>query len=365
MKKKITITITNCCNLNCSYCYEKFKTKDNMSFETAKNIILNEFSILKNDDTLLIDFMGGEPLINFKLIYDIVEFFKTTKYKDRILYFVSTNGTLVKDNIKDWLVENKNLIVCGLSIDGNKDSQNTNRSNSFNSIDIKFFHDTWPNTPVKMTISPYSIKNLASDVIFLHSFGFKIMNNFAYGEKWYTSENQEILKSQLEQLIDFYLSNPEIEPCQILNLNIERLAYRNDLPKIASCGAGTMMTVYDVFAKKYPCHFFQPLSIGEEKSKLSELIKFENISELIDDKCSNCNIYSICKTCYGSNFNATGDPRKRDLSICAFTKISAYYTAVLNLEKIKKIGIENLGWTKQHQKEVCLGIEDIYKYLSI
>lgn len=365
MRKKITITITNRCNLNCTYCYEQFKTKNDMNFETAKNIILHEFSVIKDDDTLLIDFMGGEPLINFNLVYDIVEFFKTTKYKNRISYFISTNGTLVKDEIKKWLQKNKDLVVCGLSLDGDRDSQNTNRSNSFDSIDIKFFYETWPNAAVKMTISPYSIKNLASDVIFMHSFGFKIMNNFAYGVNWYTLENQKILEDQLEQLIIFYLDNPTIEPCQLLNLNIGHLAYRNELPKVASCGAGTMMTVYDVFARKYPCHFFQPLSIGEEKSKLSKLIMFENTSTLIDDKCSECNIYSICKTCYGSNFNATGDPKKRDLSLCTFTKLSAYYTAVLNLEKIKKYGIKNLGWSKEHQKEICLGIEDIYKYLSI
>ena len=363
MNKKVTITITNRCNLNCTYCYEAYKTNDSMSSETAKAIILKEFSKISEDDTLLIDFMGGEPFLNFELIKEVVEFFENSEYSNRISYFVSTNGTLVKGIVKDWLISHKHLITCGLSLDGDRDSQNRNRSNSFNDIDIELFQKTWPEASIKMTVSPYSLKNLAHDVKFLHSFGFKIMNNFAFGVNWFKDEFCDILKNQLEELVIYYLDNPSIVPCQMLNLDIGRLAYRDKVNKVASCGAGTLMTVYDVFANNYPCHFFQPLSIGEKKSELSKLIEFNNISNLIDKKCETCNIYSICKTCYGSNFNATGDPRKRDLSLCSFTKLSAYYTAVLCLEKIKKYGIENLGWDEIKQTEICNGIEDIYSNL--
>ena len=365
MKKKVTITITNWCNLKCTYCYECFKSKVFMSFDTAKKIILNEFLCIKDDDSLLIDFMGGEPFLNFSLMKEIVEYFKNSVYKNRISYFVSTNGTLLTDDIKNWLIKNKEIFVCGLSMDGREDSQNTNRSNSFSLIDTNFFHTTWPDSAVKMTISPYSIKNLAEDVIFFHELGFKVMNNFAFGVDWTKNTLRDILRDELEKLIDYYVNNPSIVPCQILNLDIGLLAYRHEFTKTATCGAGTKMTVYDVFANKYPCHFFAPLSIGEKKSKLSELIQFKNISTLIDEKCSECSIYCICKTCYGSNFNATGDPKKRDKNICIFTKISAYYTALLCLEKIRRYGIDNLSWDEQKQKEICLGIEDIYNTVQI
>ena len=69
------LIITHECNLNCSYCYERFKGPGRMTVETAKEIILREIALVKESShfsEIEVDFMGGEPFINFGLIKEIL-----------------------------------------------------------------------------------------------------------------------------------------------------------------------------------------------------------------------------------------------------------------------------------------------------
>jgi len=65
-RRTCSLIITHQCNLKCTYCYELFKSKMSMSFDLAKAILLNEFERLgasEEFDEIVIDFMGGEPMI--------------------------------------------------------------------------------------------------------------------------------------------------------------------------------------------------------------------------------------------------------------------------------------------------------------
>ena len=66
-----TLMVTHACNLNCTYCYEEFKGDRYMDRELAVSIVRKEFALVENSDmfdSLQVDFMGGEPLMNFPLI---------------------------------------------------------------------------------------------------------------------------------------------------------------------------------------------------------------------------------------------------------------------------------------------------------
>ena len=76
--------------------------------------------------------------------------------------------------MKSWFRKRKEKFCLGLSLDGDRDSHNHNRSNSFESIDIEYFAQNWPNQHFKLTISEYSLQNYAHDVKFIHSFGIGI-----------------------------------------------------------------------------------------------------------------------------------------------------------------------------------------------
>ena len=156
------LCLTHNCNLNCIYCYQNHDTQHNMSFDTAKKSIDWIFTHKpENTNGVEISFIGGEPLLKFKLIKNIIEYTENTYPNENFIFYATTNGVLITNKMKEWFYENRHKMVLGLSIDGTPDSHNFNRSNSFDLIDIDFFRNTWPNQGVKMTISEYSFYHLA------------------------------------------------------------------------------------------------------------------------------------------------------------------------------------------------------------
>ena len=75
-RRTCMLMVTHACNLNCSYCYEPYKKNAHMDTDLATEIILREARFVKESDRfdeLEIDFMGGEPFMNFPLIKYVVE----------------------------------------------------------------------------------------------------------------------------------------------------------------------------------------------------------------------------------------------------------------------------------------------------
>lgn len=331
IRKSISLVVTQNCNLSCSYCYEGYKTKKIMPYNIAIDIVERYLSNSSDEyDECAIEFFGGEPFLNFVLVKQVCEYVWNRKWTKPYLFYATTNGTLIHGDIQNWLYKNKHRFYVTLSLDGNQHMHDVNRSVSFSKIDLDFFTKTWENLPVKMTISKETLPYLAAGVIYLHSLGFEINNNFAYGIDWTDTENLGILQTELEKLIEFYLSHPEIEPCSLLDMKIE---YQSHLAK-KWCGVGTHMVVFDVDGEDYPCHAFLPMSIGSEKASLAKNIDFTVNGNLVIDKCQGCLLHSICPTCYGSNYSKYGNVALRDDDLCKLTKIRALACSKLQAKKI-------------------------------
>jgi len=110
--KFLILKITNNCNLRCIYCYREGNNKKEMEFKTAKNAI---DYILKRDNRLKIQFTGGEPLLNFKLIERVVDYCRDEYPDKNISYAIQTNGTLLKEEIIEKIKELD--IKVGVSLD--------------------------------------------------------------------------------------------------------------------------------------------------------------------------------------------------------------------------------------------------------
>lgn len=321
--KSVTLTLTQQCNLNCNYCYEHYKSKQVLDFDEAKRIIDYEFQRNNDIDTLEFDLFGGEPFLEFDLLKKITEYIcEKDSSSDRVV-FATTNGTLVHGEVQEWLRKHTHCFVCGLSLDGTRDMHNINRSNSYDDIDLDFFLELYPDQDIKMTVSKKTLPNLAEGVIELHQKGFLVSCNLAYGIDWSAPENIEVLNRELHKLIDFYLENQNIEPCSMLGMEIYNVGSYPD-KIVRYCGAGKYMQSYDVDGRSYPCQFFMPLSIGEEKATAANSIQLPDeflLNDLLDEKCRSCIIRSICPNCFGSNYASTGSIYKRDDSMCRLTKI--------------------------------------------
>lgn len=125
----LSLEIINKCNLNCTYCYLGEKKNTYMSLETAQKVIdiaVHEAN-KQHDRTLMVYFIGGEPLMAFNLIKDAVDYTKKKCQETNLICKFSTtiNGTLVTDEIIDFFVEN--TFEVKVSLDGPEYVQNLNR----------------------------------------------------------------------------------------------------------------------------------------------------------------------------------------------------------------------------------------------
>lgn len=103
----LSLEIINKCNLNCTYCYLGEKKNTYMSLETAQkaiDIAVHEAN-KQYDRTLMVYFIGGEPLMAFNLMKDAVGYTKKKCQETNLICKFSTtiNGTLVTDEIIDFL----------------------------------------------------------------------------------------------------------------------------------------------------------------------------------------------------------------------------------------------------------------------
>ena len=168
IRKNCTLLITHNCNLNCTYCYEKHKDVGTMTFKMAKEIIEQEFYITSQChqfDEIEIDFLGGEPFLEFNLMKKIMEWTWSVSRPIPYFFSTSTNGTLLTKEMKDWCRIHKNKFKVVLSCDGMLNSQNINRSQCNNQIDYDFFLNVYPEQTLKMTISPQCVHLLAQETV--------------------------------------------------------------------------------------------------------------------------------------------------------------------------------------------------------
>lgn len=359
MKKTIMLTITEKCNLACTYCYEQNKTLKTMNYETAIEILDKELNLDDGYDECEIQFFGGEPFLEFSLIQKVCEYIWNNNWNKKIRCFTTTNGTLVHNEVKKWLLENKNRFTCGLSLDGLPEAHNLNRNNSFEKIDYKFFINTWEKQYVKMTISPETLCMMADGVIYLHKLGFDIDNNLAYGVNWTDEKYLDILENELSKLTEYYIENPKIQPCRMLNLHLENIATNTKIPRW--CGAGKGLKSYDVNGRVYPCQMFTPLS--NSKVNYDEILKIDfDDKNTIDSDCNSCPIYNVCPTCYGHNYSATGSISKRDKNLCKLTQISTKAIAYLWFKKLSKYTREELNITDAKAVLLLEAIEKIMEW---
>ena len=163
------LIITHQCNLNCRYCYESFKSKKAMPLEMAKEILAHEFATAEDYEGLMVDFMGGEPLVQFELLREIAEWIWSHDWPKPYILSTSTNGTLFTAESKAWFRRHAERFQVGLSLDGTPTMHRTNRGCSFQDIDLDFFLSNWPEQKVKMTVSCETLPSLAEGIIYLQS----------------------------------------------------------------------------------------------------------------------------------------------------------------------------------------------------
>lgn len=304
----VMLLVTRACNCSCKYCYEQHKDASRMSPDTAKRILQEELSRAERlQQELSVDFMGGEPLLNFPLIREVCEWLWEQPNAKNCKTFARTNGLLLNDEIKQWCRENKQRFSLGLSLDGIPEMNRLNRDEKY--ADTSFFLNLWPSQPIKMTLFPASIHLLAESVIRFHERRIPMSVSLGDGFPW-TGRSQEIIREQLQKLLVYYTEHPDVPPVEPL-LDTSFLGctstQESEPPYLNLCGENTGIVTYDCDGKAYRCHMFSPIVLGEERARTARTQFSQTTCVPMDPKCGACIARAICKQCFGLNYRDFND----------------------------------------------------------
>lgn len=329
------IIITDVCNMTCSYCYQGIDKKINRINSVEAKIITESIyrHIKYKDETIKVNFFGGEPLLNFSVMNEIVDYLN--EYNLDINYSITTNALLIDDNIINFFKENNFLVR--ISIDGDKDTMELNRKcgieNYFEVIErsIKKLLDNKINIVARMTVTANNIMHLSNNVKYIDSLGIKnICAGIDYGSE-FSNDYISIFKKELQKLEELYLKNfYENREFNLDIVNGKMLKYASKSEDgVKLCGAGSTHYVIGADAKIYPCTFVkdsEKFCIGDiyDLSKIKTLD--DEIAEKFDLEDSDCNNCKISYACHGMkcgymNLLNTGSFNRPSKIMCSTEKL--------------------------------------------
>lgn len=355
LTKVIILIITYDCNLRCSYCYEPKKAHHRMSAEKAKEILRNEIDNLDDSYTnVIIQFMGGEPLLSFDLMKDVSEWIWSQDFKVEVRNIhAPTNGTILTEEMKGWLTTNKDRFSLALSFDGDRLMQNINRSDSYKDIDLNFFAKTFPDVAVKMTLSPQTIDYFYEGFRYLHEKGFnEVGPSLAIGDNvGWTQQHLTILSQQLKLIVEYLIENPHIHKVGNFDIPVWDILDKDSIDR--SCRVGKDIICYDYNGITYPCHIFSPVTLDIDRAIQSKSIDFKKVRNSTTP-CTKCVLKRACTRCYGINYRDRGNCATPSPFDCAQFKLFFFANCRYHILLAQKTKNENLAQL----------MSNVMKYLS-
>ncbi len=345
--KNITFVVTEDCQLACRYCYLTGKNKKGkMNFETAKKTIdylLTDKNI--NEDSVVLDFIGGEPLIEVGLIDRICDYFKLRSYElnhpwfDSYRISFSTNGLLYSDSrVQEFIRKNRLHLSIQITIDGTKIKHNIQRiypdgRGSYDNVlkNVKLWVSQFPETSTKVTVSSDDIPYIKESVLHIWKLGIKDVSINAVFEDAWKPGDDERFEEQLVCLADEIIENKLYEKytCSFFSRTIGKPYSQN----VNWCGAGKMLAV-DHNGDFYPCIRFIDFSLQNRKglvigntadgvdiNRLRPFLTLDMVSQS-PEECIDCDVASGCAWCQGTNYDfaETGTIYQRATYICRMHK---------------------------------------------
>ena len=384
--KNITFIVTKDCQLACKYCYLVGKnTKERMSWDVAKKAI--DYILDKEDEfkeeSVVWDFIGGEPFLEIELIDKICDYIKTEMFKRNHHWFnsyrfsFSTNGiNYHTKGVQDFIAKNRDHLSIGVTIDGTKEKHDLNRiwkgvdneRGSYEDVvkNIPLWLEQFPGAGTKVTISTEDLPYICDSVLHLYSLGIHEVNiNCVFEDVWKEGDD-ELFENQLIQLADRIIDG-ELYRENTCSFFTEFIGKPQDkiLQNQNWCGAGMMLAV-DAAGNFYPCTRFAQYSLRDKKAWI-----IGNVNKGIDKnrirgflcldrctqstvECMDCEVSSGCAWCQGENYDAAGTP-------------TAYQRATATCKMHKaRVRANNYYWNKLYRKLELDGIskEEMHNFIK-
>lgn len=331
----VTFIVTEGCNLRCKYCYITHKSESKiMDFQTAKEFIdlLFREKFDQKRKAIILDFIGGEPLLETKLIERIVEYFLKKAYLEKSTWFwnhrinICTNGVNYADKeVQRFIKRYQNKLSLSITIDGNKKKHDLQRvfkngEGSYDAIinNVKLWIEQFGGT-TKVTFASGDLAYLKDSIIELWNLGItSIAANVVFENVWKEGDDK-VFEKQLIELADYAIENNLYDKyiCSLFEDGIGGY-YTSKEYYQTFCGAGKMIAL-GPNGNIYPCLRYKDYSLNNSSERVIGSIKtgidYEKIRPFMvsaikyqsDAKCLDCEVGNGCAFCQGFNYDDSLD----------------------------------------------------------
>lgn len=319
--KALCLHIAHDCNLACKYCFaeegEYKGHRELMTYEVGKQAIDFLIANSGNRKNLEVDFFGGEPLMNFQVVKDIVKYGREleTLHNKKFRFTLTTNGVLLDDDIMEFA--NKEMSNVVLSIDGRKDVNDNmrpsrNGKGSYELIVPKFKKlaesRNQNNYYVRGTFTHNNL-DFSEDVKHLADLGFKQISVepvVALPEDSYaiTEEDLPKLYEEYDKLAKIILEyKKEGKDFNFFHFMIDLTGGPCVAKRLSGCGSGTEYLAVTPWGDFYPCHQF----VGIPEYLMGNVFEGIKTPEMREE-FKQCNVYAKekCRNCFAKFYCSGG-----------------------------------------------------------
>ena len=319
--KALCLHVSHTCNLNCSYCFAsqgKYQgDRALMSFEVGKRAF--DFLIENSGSrrNLEVDFFGGEPLMNWEVVKQLVEYARSIEkqHNKNFRFTLTTNGILIDDEVIDFL--NKEMSNVVLSLDGRPEVNDHFRrdyagNGSYEKIVPKFLRLVekrgGKDYYLRGTFTHNNV-DFTNDIFHMADLGFKELSmepvvcppDDPYA---LTDEDLPKLFEQYEILAkEMIKRKKEGRPFTFYHYMLDLKNGPCIYKRITGCGSGTEYMAVTPWGELFPCHQF----VGDPKYSLGNI--YDGITNTeIQDGFRSCNAYAReeCKDCWARLYCSGG-----------------------------------------------------------
>ncbi len=319
--KALCLHIAHTCNLNCSYCFASqgkyHGERAVMSFEVGKRAL--DF-LIENSGTrrnLEVDFFGGEPLMNFQVVKDLVKYARSIEkeHNKNFRFTLTTNGVLIDDDVIDFANREMSNVV--LSLDGRREVHDRIRVDYNNKGSWEKIVPKFQKLVQKRGNKDYYMRgtfthhnpDFLEDIKTMLDLGFTELSMEPVvcpkgDPSELTEEDLPIVLDQYEKLAELMLEkDKEGKPFTFYHYMIDLTGGPCIYKRISGCGSRTEYMAVTPWGDLYPCHQF----VGDEKFKLGNVFDgVDNIEKVNEFKA--CNVYAReeCKNCWARLYCSGG-----------------------------------------------------------
>ena len=319
--KALCLHIAHDCNLACRYCFaeegEYHGRRGLMSLEVGKKALDFLVANSGNRVNLEVDFFGGEPLMNWQVVRELVEYGRSLEevHNKKFRFTLTTNGVLLDDDILDFA--NREMANIVLSIDGRKEVHDRMRpfrggQGSYDLIVPKFRKVAESRGQTRYYVRGTFTRNnldFSRDVLHLADLGFEQISVepvVAGPEDDYAirEEDLPVLKEEYDRLAAEMLKRrKEGRGFQFFHFMIDLEGGPCVAKRLSGCGSGTEYLAVTPWGDLYPCHQF----VGNEDFLMGN-VEEGILRDDIRDEFKGCNVYAKekCRTCFAKFYCSGG-----------------------------------------------------------